>query len=155
MAPAAGRESGWPAGGVRTVPVPRPLPLRAAYWLAGQGSRGTPNHYLPEVRRAPKGVSGARPRERAHAPAQRLCPPRDPGNRYDGSRRGRAGREVGGSVPLSRRVLSSFLSPGAQPLEAARLRRAWRICHDESADVVPAASRECGSDGGGATGLAD
>lgn len=78
MAPAAGRESGRPAGGVRTVPVPRPLPLRAAYWPAGQGSRVTPNHCLPEVRRAPKGVSGAQPRERARAPAQRLCPPRDP-----------------------------------------------------------------------------
>lgn len=69
MAPAAGRESGRPAGGVRTVPVPRPLPLRAAYWPAGQGSRVTPNHCLPEVRRAPKGVSGAQPRERARARA--------------------------------------------------------------------------------------
>lgn len=98
MAPAAGRESGRPAGGVRTVPVPRPLPLRAAYWPVGQGSRGTPNHCLPEMRRAPKGVSGAQPRERARAPAQRLCPPRDPGNRCGGYRRGRVS-EPSGSLP--------------------------------------------------------
>lgn len=91
MAPAAGRESGRPAGGVRAVPAPRPLPLRAAYWPAGQGSRGPPNRCPPEVRRAPQGVSGARPRERARAPAHRLSPPRRgtiPGERCDGYPRG-------------------------------------------------------------------
>lgn len=78
------RESGRPAGGVQAAPAPRPLPHHNAYWPTGQGSCGAPNHCLPEVRRAPQGVSGAQPRERARAAAHRLCPLRDLGERRYG-----------------------------------------------------------------------
>lgn len=62
------------------------------------------------------------------------------------------GRRFGPSVPTILEFLYWF--PRARPLEAARPARARRICRDESAGVAPAASRECGTDGGGAPGLA-
>lgn len=137
-------------------PSPGPVTLSPAH---APGSSLSPRLFLGSSHGPPR-VPGCAHRlappfslSRKSRPAVGLWPARPANSRFGALLP--TARKVGGSVPASQRFLSSFYwAPRARPLEAARAARARRICRDESAGVAPAASRECGTDGGGATGLA-